>query len=259
MPDISKIILPSGNEYNIKDSQAREQIAALTGANIVMFVGVSTTAITDGGNEKPTINNAQHNPTSGQLIFYGTEEFIYGNDNKWHALGSLDILGDLAYKDTANATYQPNGTISTPNFTGTESDIDFIITEDNNGNYQPKGQVSAPILSLKTGGATEIIKNPSSVTVAKTVVAAEPGTVIEANPIIYYAVANETLSLYQLGYTTGDSITTSNVTVKTGDGQYQATAPIFTGTKVQLEGTTTAQGRISQPTFTGTQATIVVS
>lgn len=251
MPDISKIILPSGNEYNIKDSQAREQIAALTGANIVKFIGVSTTAITDNGNEKPTINSAQHNPASGQLVFYGTEEFIYGNDNKWHALGSLDVLGDLAYKDDASATYTPIGTVSQPTFSGNS------LTS--TGTFTPEGNVAAPTISVATAGATNTIHNPTKETVAKTVIAAQPGATAPSNSITYYSVANETLSLYQLGYTTGDSITTSDVVVKTGDAAYTATAPAFTGTQGNISVSGTPEGTVSQPTFTGTQATIVVS
>ena len=41
-----------------------------------------------------------------------------------------------------------------------------------------------------------------------------------ANSLTYYSVADENLSLYQIGYTTGASITTSNVTVKNGDASY---------------------------------------
>lgn len=47
------------NTYNIKDAEARSQIAALTGGDAVVFVGVSTTALTDGGSERPTVNGSQ--------------------------------------------------------------------------------------------------------------------------------------------------------------------------------------------------------
>mgnify|MGYP006988925652 CR=1 FL=1 len=62
-------------------------------------MGVSTTAIPDGGSQQPTVGGETVTPAAGQLFFYGTEEFIWGPDSKWHALGSLDSLGDLAYKD----------------------------------------------------------------------------------------------------------------------------------------------------------------
>lgn len=377
MPLISQITLPSGTTYQLKDAWARDQISALTGGSAVVFVGVSTTPLTDGGTQKPTIDGNQLTPTTGQLFFYGTQEFIYGTDGKWHALGSLDSLGALAYKDSASTTYKPAGTVSKPTFTGSSSSVSITATTNENGNYQPAGTVSkptftgssstftgsftpsgsvsvstkttsnktatvspagsgtvtytpagtvgtptfngtsfdstgkftpaggisftnsnttatvstttgtatytpagtvgTPTISVKTAGSTTTIKNPTSVTVAKTVVAAAPGATAPSNAITYYAVADETLSLYQLGYTTGASITTSNVTVKNGDAAYQSTQPSFTGTGVRLvtgnisvptsatfSGTEgditvsgTATGTVSQPTFTGTGVRLV--
>ena len=328
MADISKITLPSGTTYNIKDAEARLQIAALTGGDAVVFVGVSTTALTDGGSETPTVSGDELTPATGQLFFYGTQQFIWGGDSKWHALGSLDSLGDLAYKDSAQGKVTPTGTVSQPTFTGTSAAVTITATDNTSGNYQPKGtvsqptfsgnslsstgkftpsgdvtvststtenktatvskassgtatytpegSVSAPTISVATAGSTDTIHNPTSVTVAKTVVAAAPGATAPANNLTYYSVSNETLSLYQLGYTTGASITTSDVTVKTGDAAYSASQPSFTGTGARLvtgniavpktytasftgtEGdltvTGTPSGTVSQPTFTGTKA-----
>ena len=259
MPDISKITLPSGTTYDLKDAGARELIENLAGLDTVIFQGVSTTALTDGGTEKPTVGGEQKTPKTGYLYFYGTYEYVWGKDNKWHELGSLEMLGDLAYKDDASALYQPAGTVSKPTFTGSEASVTITTEANASGNYQPSGTVAAPSVTLKTAGTTTTLKNPTSTTVATAVVAAAPGATAPANSFIYYSVQNETLSLYQIGYNTGDSITTENVTVKTGDGEYQASAPAFTGNKVQIDGTTTATGDVSQPTFTGTSATITVS
>lgn len=147
MAEISKIKLPSGNEYYFKDEGARSQIAAITGGDAVVFIGVSSTPITDGGTEVPTINDAPTAPSTGQLFFYGTEEFIWGADSKWHALGSLDSLGDLAYKDDvslspqtasvigANATFtitQPTITLATNDSSSTGSiEIVASVSESN--------------------------------------------------------------------------------------------------------------------------------
>ena len=327
MPDISKITLPSGTTYDIKDAQARNQIAALTGGDAVVFIGVSSVKLTDGGNETPKVGGVDKTPVTGQLFFYGTQEFIYGADSKWHALGSLDSLGALAYKDNASGSYKPAGTVSQPTFTGSSSEVTITATSNTSGNYQPagtvskptfsgnalsstgkftpdgtvtvttkstsnktatvspaasgtvtytpEGTISAPTISVATAGATSTIKNPTSVTVAKTVVAAAPGTTAPSNNITYYSVSDETLSLYQLGYTTGASITTAEVTVKTGDAAYSASVPTFTGEGVRLvtgnipvpsdytatftgdEGDVsvsgTPSGTVSQPTFTGTK------
>jgi len=311
MPDnttqyISQITLPSGTTYKIKDDEARNQIAALTGGDAVVFIGVSTTELTDGGNQTPTVGGETKTPATGQLFFYGTQEFIYGNDSKWHALGSLESLGSLAYKNSASgtykratsvtvttnattnktatvapaasgeATYTPDGSMSgitwagssttstgkfTPAGTVTTSNKTFAVTgsavpQNGTANYTPAGSVSAPTISLKTAGHVRTIKNPTSVTVAKTVVAAAPGATAPTNAITYYSVSGETLSLYQLGYTTGDSITTENVDVKDGDAAYQSSQPSFTGTGTML---TTAT--IKEPTgaFSGTEGNVSVT
>ena len=309
MADISKITLPSGTTYDIKDATARSQIEALTGGDSVIFIGVSSVELTDGGNQTPKVNGENKTPATGQLFFYGTQEFIYGPDSKWHALGSLDTLGDLAYKNTAtgtyntvnsvevttntttnktatvspaasgSATYTPDGSISGITWAGTSTtstgkftpsgSVNFTnsnktatvstatINASNPKTYTPAGSVSAPTISVATAGSTTTIKNPTSQTVAKTVVAAAPGATAPANAITYYSVSNETLSLYQLGYTTGDSITTTNITVKDGDASYSASTPTFTGTDVRL-----VTGNISVPTsasFSGTEDDISVS
>ena len=311
MPDnttqyISQITLPSGNTYKIKDDEARNQISALTGGDAVVFIGVSTTELTDGGNQTPIVSGETKTPATGQLFFYGTQEFIYGKDNKWHALGSLDSLGSLAYKNSASGTYKratsvtvttnattnktatvspaasgtvtytPDGSMSgiawagssttstgkfTPAGTVTTTNKTFAVTgsavpQNGTANYTPNGSVSTPAITLKTAGSTTTIKNPTSVTVAKTVVAKAPGETAPANAITYYSVSDETLTLYQLGYTTGASITTSDVTVKDGDAEYQSSKPSFTGTGTML---TTAT--IKEPTgaFAGTEGDISVT
>lgn len=179
---------------------------------------------------------------------------------------------------SGTVTYTPAGSINTPAFTGTAATINSTgkftpsgsvgLTTSNKtatvsaassgeATYTPEGSVSAPTISVKTAGSTTTIKNPTSTTCAKTVVAAAPGTTAPANSLTYYAVSGETLSLYQIGYTTGASITTSDVTVKNGDAAYQATAPSFTGTGKRL-----VTGNIAVPTsasFTGTEGNLAVT
>ena len=86
---------------------------------------------------------------------------------------------------------------------------------------------------------------------------AAPGATAPANAITYYAVSDETLSLYQIGATKSDSVTLgSAVTVKTGDAAYEASAPTFTGTgaRLLLQDYTPA-GSVSQPTFSNGSVT----
>ena len=351
MADISRITLPNGNTYDIKDSTARAAIEAFAGGNAVVFMGVSSSALSDLGNENPTVDSTViTDKVAGQLYFYGTQEYVYGKDNKWHELGSLDSLGTLATKNTVkydkatSASYTNTGSTQTVSITGTTSAVTISATDNTNGNYQPKGSITgqanaftgtektatvtgnlkftgdgvrlvtgnisvpksatltstavtasatytpaggvslsttstaptitgtvstsstgntfqikgsnaAPTISVKTAGTTDTIQPASSTTVAKTVVAAAPGATAPSNSITYYSVTDETLSLYQLGYTTGASISLGTAkTFKTGDAAYQATAPTFTGQYVKL-----TNGAFNLPTgasFSGTEATI---
>lgn len=172
MADISKITLPNNTSYNIKDAAARTDITniknvlgSLTGANAVVFRGVSTTALTDGGNENPTVDgSAVTTKRSGDVYFYGTHQFIYGTDSKWHEMGSLDTLGDFAYVDQGWVGVTPHGTITKPTITmgalsspvapryleaqgnvGT-TQANYASGHTSNGTvyYQPEGAVSTP-------------------------------------------------------------------------------------------------------------------
>lgn len=177
---------------------------------------------------------------------------------------------------SGTATYTPEGSISGTTFTGASMTSTGIFTPSGSvsftnenqtatvspassgtATYTPAGNITAGAITVKTAGSTGTIHNPTKVTVAKTVVAAAPGATAPSNALTYYSVANETLSLYQLGYTTGDSITTSDVTVKTGDAAYESANPTFSGTGVRL-----VTGNISVPSsasFSGTEGNVSVS
>jgi hypothetical protein len=155
---------------------------------------------------------------------------------------------------TSTGEFTPSGSVSLTNSNVTAT---VSAAESGTATYTPAGNVTAGAITVKTAGATGTIHNPTKQTVAKTVVAAAPTETAPANEITYYSVANETLSLYKLGYTTGDSITTSDVTVKTGDAAYESANPTFSGTGVRL-----VTGNISVPTsasFSGTEGSVSVS
>lgn len=329
MADISRITMPSGNTYDIKDAWARTEIGKL--ASSTKWLGVTTTALTDGSTTNPiTIGGESITASSGDIVAYisgtgssaKTTEFIFDGTH-WQEFGNVDFstLGALAYKNSASGSYtkpsgsgtvtttastgavtatesssgsfQVGGTISTPTFTGASMTStgsftpagDISLTNTNQtttvskassgtATYTPSGSVSAPTISVATAGTTDTITPVSSVTVAKTVAAAAPGATAPSNPVTYtsYDSSTETLSLYQLGYTTGASVTTGTAkTFKTGDAAYTASTPTFTGDgarlvtgnisvpssatfegsagSVSVSGTTT--GSVSAPTFTG--------
>ena len=275
MADISQIKLPNGTTYNIKDANARERIEALE--SFTTYLGVTTTALTDGATTNPiTINGQNVTAQSGNIVLYGNQEFIFDGTH-WNQFGDLSSLGSLAYKNTASGSFTPAGTVSQPTFNGdtmnstgsftpagsvklTNSNKTAAVSAAESGavTYTPDGTVAAPTISVKTAGTTTTVNSITAV-----------GTLPN------YTVSGEVLTLTQGTLPTKGK----NQTVKTGDAAYQATAPEFTGTGVRLvtgnisvpssasfSGTAgavsvsgTPSGTVSQPTFTGTTGSVTVS
>ena len=125
MADLSKITLPSGTTYNLKDAKAREDIAAIEAAIAggVSFLGITTTALTDGATTNPiTIGGQSVSAINGCIVIYGSKEFIWADaDTSWHLLGSADEFGTLAFKNSASGSFTPHGSVSTPTITVTPS------------------------------------------------------------------------------------------------------------------------------------------
>lgn len=121
MADISKITLPSGNTYDIKDAVARQAISGGV-SFIIAWSGASTPVVadipagvvvrynnTDYTGEKTT---ASAEPGAFYLVKAGSdlnkydEYFVVDNSGtkSWEKMGSMDIdlsgLGALAYKDS---------------------------------------------------------------------------------------------------------------------------------------------------------------
>lgn len=271
---ISKIRVSDGNIYEIADKWARDQITAITGGSAVVFKGVSTTALTDGGNENPTVGGSVvTSKTTGDLYFVGNDEYIYGADQKWHWLGNqLGQLGDLAYKNSATATYTPAGTVSQPTFSGAASTVSMNYTPAGtvskptfsgtastvNISYTPGGTVSQPTFS---GTATTVSINYTPAgTVSKPNITVTNGTKsinyvtgVGSVPTWSSAVEDETL---MFTFTQGSTPSTASINATTSVTASLDSAPTFSGTQSTLKGGVTPAGTVTQPTFSGTAATL---
>lgn len=259
MADISKITLPSGTTYDIKDARARELIGSLSGA--LTYLGITTTELVDGSTASPiVIGGTSVTPKAGDIAAYGNSEFVWSDvESKWREFGSTGSLKALAFKDSASGSYTPAGTVSQPTFTGTKATISSSFTPAGSvaiskgtgtANYTPQGTVSAPDVTIRANSAS--VKPFGST-----------GTL----PSFTASVSGETLSL---GFSAGTLPSAGEaVNVITAIGSATASAPTFTGTGVELKaaftgtaGTASAEytpaGTIGTPTFTGSGATITV-
>ena len=166
MADISKVTLPNGSTYDIKDTTARTQISSeadtrkaadarirqsidelksnLTGA--MHYVGVTTTEITDGmstgdpkaSTNKITISGNDYKPVAGDVVIYQDKEFVFhiekhtvgstvAFEGVWNEFGSTGSLKALAFKDSASGSVTPSGTVSKPTFTGTAGTVSVSV------------------------------------------------------------------------------------------------------------------------------------
>lgn len=222
MADLARLTLPSGNTYNLKDSEAREMIRELL--NVHEYLGVTTTPITDGSTTNPVvISGVSVTAVASDLVTYEHDEFVFSSVGTWQKFGDLTSLGALAYKNTASGNYTPAGTVSQPSFTGSE------LTSE--GSYTPQGSVSGAAVTLSK-------KNIGSVT--------------NAGSMPTYTVSNETLVI------TAGAVPTVE-TESVAEDVDTVTQPSFSGTAATLQVKGTPAGTVSQPTFSGTQDTITVS
>lgn len=117
MAYITKITLPNGVTYDIKDNEARALVAALSSA--LTFLGTTSTAITDGSSVSSImIGDKSVTPAAGNVVIYGESEFVWSDtEGKWREFGSTGSLKALAFKDSASGSYTPAGEVSAPDVT----------------------------------------------------------------------------------------------------------------------------------------------
>ena len=140
-PQIWQITTPNGTTYDIMDAGARALIEALEGAT--KWLGVTTTALTDGAETNPIIIDSESvTAENGNIVTYGSKEFIF-NGTVWQEFGDLSALKALAYKDSATGSFTPAGTVSQPTFTGE------AMTS--TGTFTPAGSVAAPTFTGEEG------------------------------------------------------------------------------------------------------------
>lgn len=253
--------MPSGTIYTIRDPEAWTAIEELQQmvSQVMHYRGRTTTELHDGDTTSPIIIDGEsYVPQNGDVVTYRPDqdsdsdsefqpeyEFAWTGSH-WSEYGTAGALKALAFKDSASGTLDDYAYSATSTFSGTTQTIDLT----------PNGTVSAPTISLNSAGATTTIKNPTKQTVTTSLETAAPGATAPSNVITCYSVQNETLNLYQIGYNTGDSITTEDVTVKSGDASYTASAPTFTGTSSTVDYTPT--GNVTTTLNTGDK-TVTVS
>lgn len=302
MADISKITLPSGTTYNIKDETARDAIAGLTSFEYVICSEAGNTPqgiswVKSGTTITGTL--AASGETKGKIYLvpstHGAND-IYneymtigsGSSYVWELFGNTDVqlddLGELAYKDSASGAYRPEGTVSTPTFTGNELTSTGKVTASGtvstptfsgdagsvsvsgvpegsisvgNGaaNYTPAGTIGVQTVDVNLNTTTKYVA--TSATGGGTVTAGTAASCVM--PVLETTVTGETLTInWSEGNFTANTPTSvtlpsfTNQTIATSVSDAAVTQPEFTGTAVNLR--FTGSSTTSTGTFTPTGA-----
>ena len=199
MPDISKIKLPSGTVYAIKDEVARSMVAGG-----IQLKGTTTTELTDEDTTNPIqIGGESYTAVNQDAVFYGKKEFVF-DGTKWHEFGDMSGLGTLAKKNSASGSFTPAGDVSQPTTT---------VTLNTTNKY---------VASSATGGGSVTAGSPASATM----------------PVFNTSVANETLTIsWEDGSFTPNTPTVvelpsfERAPIATGVQSAITTKPTFTGTQ----------------------------
>ncbi len=105
--DVSGVI--QNVTFDIADAEARQRIAELGQA--LYWIGVTTTALTDGATTSPIVVDGNNvTPEVGGIASYDGTEFAW-NGSAWQMLAPGN-LGTLAYQNSASGSYTPAGTVT---------------------------------------------------------------------------------------------------------------------------------------------------
>lgn len=98
----------AGSDVSLGGSLTASTLKSNLGLDSAMhFIGISSTEITNGGNENPTISGYS-TKTAGDVVLYGNQEFVYTTTNKWVLLGD-----ESSYKIKQTAVADSNATTVT--------------------------------------------------------------------------------------------------------------------------------------------------
>lgn len=256
MADISKITLPSGTTYTLKDQGARDLIDEMSG--YTDFLGVTTTALTDGATTNPIkINNVDVTAKKGNIATYGSAEFIF-NGTAWQEFGDLSGLGDLAFKDTASGTVAVPKTYTTTVTPSTTSK--YVASSSTGGGSATKGTVTVSKASSGTAtytpqgtvGTPTITVTPSTTTKYVASSSTGGGSVTAGTAASFTAtVSNETLTLgWSANTPTAVTMPSfSSQTIATGITSATSSQPSWTGTGARLVTDSEVYTSVTMPSF----------
>ena len=296
-PYISKITLPNGQSYDIKDQEARDLIASIVAGGLTFVVSADASNTPAGvkwekdGNlvegelvassaTKAYIYLVPHEKTGSTVDYY--REYVtvnFGTEQSpvwaWEYLGNTDIdlsdLGDLAYKDSASGST----TLATA-----DSGAFSNGTVTASATYTPAGNVSVTLTQTSTAANLTTGDYTPEGSVSKPNITVTPSTASAVNKTADGTVSAGTAASFTQGTdqftaptwsaTVPESagVSTENLVFSFTAGSFQQGSDTFsanTPTSVTLPTfssvtvmTGASAALASAPVFTGSKATDIV-
>ena len=161
---LSKLVLPvdvagtiTNVEFTLKDAEARELIEDI--GHALYWIGVTTTALTDGDTTNPIVVNSENVTAKlGGMASYSGSEFVW-NGSAWQELGKNNF-GALAFKSSASGSYTPAGDVSIT--AGTDS-TDSVVGVSANGTV-PSFTVSGETATFSAGSMPTLAASKTFIT-----------------------------------------------------------------------------------------------
>lgn len=155
--------------YDIKDAYARQRISELGSA--LYWMGVTTTALTDGSTTNPIqINSESVTAEVGGMAQYDGVEFVW-NGSAWQEMGHGNF-GALAFKSSASGNFTPQGTVNVTQGSDSTTTVNSITAVGALPSFTQSGETLVfNAGTLPTKGADQTV-----VTASGTVTAAFSGT-----------------------------------------------------------------------------------
>ena len=155
--------------YDIKDAYARERISQLGSA--LYWIGVTTTALTDGATTNPIVVNSESVTAEvGGMAQYDAVEYVWSG-SAWQEMGHGNF-GSLAFKSSASGNFTPQGTVSITQGSDSTTTVNSITAVGTLPSFTQSGET----LVFNTGTLPTKGADTTVVTAAGTVSATFSGT-----------------------------------------------------------------------------------
>ena len=174
---LSKLVLPvdvSGTvtdvEFTIKDAGARQMIEDI--GNALYWIGVTTTALTDGATTNPIVVNSENVTAKlGGMASYDRLEFVW-NGSAWQAMGHANF-GSLAFESSASGSYTPAGSVTLTE--STAATTDSVVGVSANGTV-PSFTLSGETATFNPGSMPTLASSKTFITAEQVLSASFSGT-----------------------------------------------------------------------------------